>query len=178
MGLSGRRAARAAKEISGRDRLLPESSSDQAHSGRTTAGLADAYAKSGQTGQGRPGVRRRRCRPIPPTPALTTSMWARSSPTPARWTRPSRPSTRPSKLIPTVPTAYYWKGVDMIGKATTERANKMVAPAGNGRGVQQVSGAGSDRQVCGRRQADAGHHRRHRWKPATASRTGSRKPSS
>ncbi len=79
---------------------------------------------------------------------------------------------------PTRADAYYWKGVDLMGKATT-KGDKMVAPRGHGRSFQQVSGTGAYRQVRRSRQTDAGQHwrfgRNHLRKEQDASQEDNRK---
>ena len=43
----------------------------------------------------------------------------------------------PLRPIPTKPLAYYWKGINLIGKATVGKDNKMTAPDGTAEAFQK-----------------------------------------
>ena len=65
------------------------------------------------------------------------------------------------ELDPKRADAYYWKGVDLIGKATM-KDNKMVAPAGTAEAFNKYLELAAHRQVRRRSQTDAGQHWRQR----------------
>ena len=50
---------------------------------------------------------------------------------------PLPPSTRRIAADPTKALAYYWKGINLIGKATVGKDNKMTAPDGTAEAFQK-----------------------------------------
>ena len=127
MGLPGRRAARR-QEIHRRHRSYQKALAIKPNTGTYLSGLADAYAKSGQTDKA----------------VQEYAAAAQADPTNAGtyYYNEGAVFTNTGKideavaafdkaieLDPKRADAYYWKGVDLIGKATM-KDNKMVAPAG------------------------------------------------
>ena len=99
--------------------------------------LADAYAKVGTDRQGGRRVRRGRAGGSGERRHATTSTMGAVFTNTGKSMRPSRPSTRRSRLDPNRAEAYYWKGVNMMGKATTGKDGKFTAPPGTAEAFQK-----------------------------------------
>ena len=63
------------------------------------------------------------------------------------------------QLDPKRADAYYWKGVDLIGKATT-KDNKMIAPAGTAEAFNKYLELQPNGKYARCLEANAGHDRR------------------
>ena len=127
-------------------------------SGAYHGGLADAYAKSGQTDKA----------------VQEYAAAAQADPTNAGtyyynegavFTNTGKVDEaiaafdKAIQIDPKRADAYYWKGVDLVGKATM-KDNKMVAPPGTAEAFNKYLELATERQICRRCQADAGQHRR------------------
>ncbi len=73
---------------------------------------------------------------------------------------------------PTKADAYYWKGVNMIGKETLGKDDKMIAPTGTAEAFQKYLELATERQVGSASQRHAGQHRRHRGNRLRKEKTG------
>ena len=126
--------------------------------GRTIADLADAYAKSGQTEK---AVQEwATAAQVDPTNA--GSYYFNEGAVLTNTGKVDEAIAAFDKALQADPTradAYYWKGVDLMGKATT-KGDKMVAPDGTAEAFNKYLELAADRQVCRPCQADAGQHRR------------------
>ena len=91
--------------------------------------LANAYNKAGQTDKAIAEYTKV-AQMDPPAQPPRISTRARSSPIPARLTTRIAAFDKVISLDPTRAEAYYWKGVNMMGKATTGKDGKFTAPPG------------------------------------------------
>jgi len=97
--------------------------------GSYMAGLADAYAKSGQTDK---AIQQYAAAAAADPPNAATYYFNEGAvlTNTGKLDDAVAAFDKSIALDPNRAAAYYWKGVDMIGKATTGKDNKMVAPPG------------------------------------------------
>ena len=136
----------------------------------TWQGLADAYAKSGQTDK----AVEQYAAAAAADPANAATFYFNEG---AVFTNIGKADEaiaafdKSIQLDPNRADAYYWKGMDLIGKINHWQGRQDGSAGRYGRGLQQISGAGAERKVCRHRQADAGHASARPLRPATGSRS-------
>ena len=160
-----------AKKYPEADRSLPESAGDQARQcALPQSGWPTHMPRRNQTGQGRGRISRQPRRPIRPMPRPTISRWARSYTNTGKVDDAITAFNKTIEIEPNRADAYYWKGVNMIGKATAERATRWwrrTEPPKRSTSIWNWILSG---QVRRRRQSRCWPASARRWRPHLASR--------